>query len=935
MANTMMLCWLPSIRVSKGGSVGKITIKICLSALVLLLLPLTASAAGLGKVTVQSALGQPLRAEVEVSSVQPGEVDSLVARMAPAQAYRDAGIEVNAALISIKFATERRPDGRHVVVLTSSAPINEPFLDILIELSSSNGRLIREYTFLLDPPEYKVPQVAAPPVAPPAARIQPVEQPRQPEVRVPVPAEQKPPVSAPVQTASKAKGGAAYEVKRGDTLAKIARTTKPDGVSLQQMLIALYRGNTDAFDGDNINRLRSGRILTVPDKEAVAAVDQAEAQRLVIAQGQEFNEYRRKLGASVAQAPAQAEGKRRSSGGKITSQTEDKPLPAKDQKDQLKLSKAEAGKAGGKTAADDLIAKDKAIKEANDRVAELEKTVKELQKALELASKSMAGMQQQAQVKPAAAPAAPAAKADAVKADAAKTPVVAAEPAKAAPAAAAKADAAKAPEAAKGPEVAKAPDAAKAAAAPEAPKPTEPTEATKASDAPKAEPAKVAPKAAAKAPPPPPPPQPSFVDELLDDPTMLGGAGAVLIGLLGYGAYAYRKKRQSQFENSIMGASTPMDSSSVFGTSGGQNVDTGSSQFQTDFSQGGVGTIDTDEVDPIAEADVYIAYGRDAQAEEILKEALSKDPSRHVVTAKLLEIYASRKDLKSFESTAAGLNTATGGQGPEWGKAIALGQSIDPQNRLYGGGGTVPSAAPDESATVALAAAAPDIELDVSLDEPAPEAAVEVSAGLDFDLGAPGGEAATGTDAALDISAAQPEEAPMDLGFDLSLDADPKATASTDFTPEGTQIFVPTAGGVGDAAAAMEPALDGGLDISFDLPSPDAPAGDGTAADAGLSGASIDFDLALGEPADKPEEVAAAPLEMDLSSISLDLGVPGDTAGPTGDARWQEVATKLDLAKAYEEMGDKDGARDLLKEVMKEGDGAQQQQAKTLLAALG
>ncbi len=931
MANTMMLCWLPSIRVSKGGSVGKITIKICLSALVLLLLPLTASGAGLGKITVQSALGQPLRAEVEVSSVQPGEVDSLVARMAPAQAYRDAGIEVNAALISIKFATERRPDGRHVVVLTSSAPINEPFLDILIELSSSNGRLIREYTFLLDPPEYKVPQVAAPPVAPvapPAARIQPVEQPRQPEMRVPVPAEQKPPVSAPVQTASKAKGGAAYEVKRGDTLAKIARTTKPDGVSLQQMLIALYRGNTDAFDGDNINRLRSGRILTVPDKEAVAAVDQAEAQRLVIAQGQEFNEYRRKLGASVAQAPAHAEGKRRSSGGKITSQTEDKPLPAKDQKDQLKLSKAEAGKAGGKSAADDLIAKDKAIKEANDRVAELEKTVKELQKALELASKSMAGMQQQAQVKPAAALAA---KADAVKADAAKTPVVVAEPAKAAPAAAAKADAAKAPEAAK------APDAAKAAAAPDAPKPAEPTEATKVSDAPKAEPAKTAPKAAAKAPPPPPPPPPSFVDELLDDPAMLGGAGAVLIGLLGYGAYAYRKKRQSQFENSIMGASTPMDSSSVFGTSGGQNVDTGSSQFQTDFSQGGVGTIDTDEVDPIAEADVYIAYGRDAQAEEILKEALSKDPSRHVVTAKLLEIYASRKDLKSFESTAAGLNTATGGQGPEWEKALALGQSIDPQNRLYGGGGAVPSAAPDESATVAIAAAAPDIELDVSLDEPAPEAAVEVSAGLDFDLGAPGGEAATGTDAALDISAAQPEEAPMDLGFDLSLDAEPKAAASTDFTPEGTQIFVPTAGGAEDAGASMEPALDGGLDISFDLPSPDAPAGDGTAADAGLSGASIDFDLALGEPADKPEEVAAAPLEMDLSSISLDLGAPGDAdaVAPTGDARWQEVATKLDLAKAYEEMGDKDGARDLLKEVMKEGDGAQQQQAKTLLVALG
>ena len=205
------------------------------------------------------------------------------------------------------------------------------------------------------------------------------------------------------------------------------------------------------------------------------------------------------------------------------------------------------------------------------------------------------------------------------------------------------------------------------------------TEAAKAPDAPKAEPAKAAPKAAPKAVLPPPPP-PSFVDELVDDPVMLGGAGAVLVGLLGYGAYAYRKKRKSQFENSVLGASTPMDSSSVFGSSGGQNVDTGSSQFQTDFSQGGVGAIDTDEVDPIAEADVYMAYGRDAQAEEILKEALAKDPSRHTVTAKLLEIYAARKDMNAFESTASVLHSATGGEGADWGKAAALGLSIDPQN---------------------------------------------------------------------------------------------------------------------------------------------------------------------------------------------------------------------------------------------------------------
>jgi pilus assembly protein FimV len=892
------------------------------------LLPVSVGAAGLGKVTVQSALGQPLRAEVEISSVQPGEADTFTARMAPSQAFRDAGIEINPALASIKLVTERRPEGRHVVVLTSVAPINEPFLDLLIELSSSTGRLIREYTFLLDPPEYKGPQAVTPPVAPaapPVARVQPVEPARQPEIRPRV--EEKAP-TAPV-IAPKAKEAATYQVKRGDTLVKIAGSTKPDGVTLQQMLIALYRGNKDAFDGDNINRLRAGRILNVPDKDAASAVDQKDAQRLVIAQSQDFNEYRRKMGGAVAAGPAQGDAQRRSSGGKITPQGEDKPLPAKEQKDQLKLSKADSGKAGSKPAAEDLIAKDKALKEASERVADLEKNVKDLQKALELANKSMADLQKQAQAKaptPAPAPVAaapvtqPAAKADVAKAPTpapAPAPVVAPDASKAAapaPAAAA-ADVAKAP-------------AAPAATAPEAAKASEPA---KVAEAPKAAPAKAAPKAAAKAPPPPPPS--SFVDELLDDPAMLGGAGAVLVGLLGYGVFAYRKKRKSQFENSVMGASTPMDSSSVFGSSGGQNIDTGSSQFQTDFSQGGVGTIDTDEVDPIAEADVYMAYGRDAQAEEILKEALTKDPSRHIVTAKLLEIYAARKDLKAFEATASGLIAATGGQGAEAEKAIALGLSIDPGNALYGGAAGV-SAAQDAGATAAIdAAAQPDIALEAS---PAEEPAAP---GIDFDLGAPAEAAAPAQpDVALDvdITAAQADDAPIDLGFDLGTTETP-ASASAEFSPEATQVIGAGSSDTGNAAApALDAPMDAGLDISFDLPdSTPAAAAEAPPAESGLSGASIDFDLALGEPEKPAEAAGAAPLEMDLSSISFDLGTPGEPAvAPVGDARWQEVATKLDLAKAYEEMGDKDGARDLLKEVMKEGDGAQQQQAQTLLAAL-
>src|SRR5258708_35970412 len=168
----------------------------------------------------------------------------------------------------------------------------------------------------------------------------------------------------------------------------------------------------------------------------------------------------------------------------------------------------------------------------------------------------------------------------------------------------------------------------------------------------------------------------------MGDWVAVGGGGGGVILLAGYAAYAWRRKRSSQFENSIMSV-VPSDANSVLGAEGGRNVDTGSSSFQSDFSQ--VGKLDTEEIDPIAEADVYMAYGRDAQAEEILKDALAKDSSRQAVRVKLLEIYANRKDARAFESAANELRSATGGRGAEWEKAASLGLSIDPTNPLYGG----------------------------------------------------------------------------------------------------------------------------------------------------------------------------------------------------------------------------------------------------------
>ncbi|MEK7752754.1 MAG: FimV/HubP family polar landmark protein, partial [Acidobacteriota bacterium] len=367
-----------------------------------LLLPSLAVAAGLGKLIVFSGLGQPLRAEIELVSMQKGEAENLSVRLPPAEAFRQANIEYSGALLSIKFSIAQRADGRHVVAVSSTQPMNEPFLDLLVELDWPTGRLVREYTFLLDPAEYKGPQPVAEaptPAVTAAPVIAPVQAPSQPEPRPVAPVAEKPLAPAAPATAPAAK--ATYQVKRGDTLAKIANANKLEGISLQQMLIAIYRSNEDAFDGNNINRLRAGKILNLPDQSAAASVDQADAKRLVIAQAADFNEYRRKLGAAVAAAPERADSRRQSASGKITAQVEDKPAAVKGTGDQLKLSKAEEpGRPGARTSPgrmqEDLIAKEKALKEANERVAMLEKNVQDMQKLLELKSQSGAQLQQQA-----------------------------------------------------------------------------------------------------------------------------------------------------------------------------------------------------------------------------------------------------------------------------------------------------------------------------------------------------------------------------------------------------------------------------------------------------------------------------------------------------------------------------------------------------------
>lgn len=1006
------------------------------SCLALSGLPLAADAAGLGKVSVFSALGQPLRAEIELSATRE-ELSGMRAQLASADAFRQAGLDLPTTLLGIKFAIDKRPNGVSVIKLTSDRPINDPFVDMLLEINWPAGRLVREYTFLLDPPE--VAAKAAAPVAPALTRPVEARPAASAEPRPAPKAERAPPRAA--EPAARAAGTGEHEVKRGETLRKIANETKPEGVSLEQMLVGLFRANQEAFDGGNMNRLKAGKILTVPEKGAVEAVSEAEAKKIVVAQSSDWNAYRRKLAGVAAQAPVSADAGKQQAAGRITAKVEDKAAPAEAPKDQVRVSTSGAAGAKGAAAAkpseEDTVAREKALREANERLASLEKNVAELQKLVDMKNQSLAELQKQAAGKaPSKAP-------DAVAAAPALVPPPApevakpAEPALTPPAAPEKADE---PAATKSDEV-------KPEAAPEpAPAPAE---------MPKPKPKVVIP-------PPEPEPEPSFVEELLGNPSLLGGVGGILALLAGY--VVYKRRRAPAGEAPIVGASTlsqqsSLTANSVFRSTGGQSVDTSHTPAQTDFSQAGPGSIDTDEVDPVAEADVYMAYGRDAQAEEILLEAKQKDPKRLAIHLKLLEIYANRKSLKQFEELATELYSETGGAGGDWEKAAAMGLKLDPQNPLYGISGQA-AAAPaepfDPDATLVVPAQSAKSSLSDSL---APLAATAVTGAA---LGESLREAAEREPATETAHSNELESLDFDLGIDSADSAD-----SADLAPELTSdsasgVATPPAVVVGAseaAEAAIPPEADMGSEVlDFDLGAPELPAGQSSlesvaslegalgeevaaldfslpeisiealpAAETPAESEVLDFDLGSeaepfvaeappAEPAPEPLADATAfagieddaldfdvkltdstilgqPMQapsFDISALSLDLAEtpPADPFAPataesdlehadtvvnTGFAAEQvdtlvnpdfsveqaetvvnpqfgmtseaapdfqiaaseEVATKLDLAKAYEEMGDLEGARELLQEVLGEGDATQREKAQAILAKIG
>jgi len=256
---------------------------------------LSVHAAGLGSMSSSSKLGEPLNAEIELLAVTPAELNSIQAALASEQVYQDQMLEKPASYPFIKIEVGNNTKGQPILKLTSSQPITEAFLDMLIQVDWPTGRLVKEYTLLLDPPGFNsnyvsesagLPvtgqtEVPAPSNNTAALATREATQNTAPEARKPVQA--KPAVAKPAPKQAVAEESAntddALTTERGDTLYAIARQMKPDNVSVEQMLAALYQSNQQAFDGKNMNRLKVGKIIRMPDQATLNSVSRPQAKK--------------------------------------------------------------------------------------------------------------------------------------------------------------------------------------------------------------------------------------------------------------------------------------------------------------------------------------------------------------------------------------------------------------------------------------------------------------------------------------------------------------------------------------------------------------------------------------------------------------------------------------------------------------------------------
>lgn len=860
-----------------------------------LMAPGSLYALGLGEIHLNSALNQPFDADIELVSAAQEDLAALRAALASGEAFARAGLDRPAYLADFTFRVTQGANGADIVKVTSPRPVTEPFVSLLVEASWPRGRLVREYTVLLDPPVY----------APaPVAEERPIVAPRASSTAVPAAAAPSTAAAAPSTPAApraprpaaapapSLQAGSTYKVRPNDTLWKIASSANPGPrAEVNRAMVAIYQKNTHAFDG-NINLLKSGATLQLPQASEVQSISAAAASAEVARQYQMWH-----AGTPAAGEPAEA--------ARLRLVTPEQGTAAP--------STATAPAAAGKTPAQAVApgAAQAPATDVNARVKQLESELAEARRLLEVRNAELATLQGQA------AGAAPAQGAAPEAATVPATPAAAAAPAAEEPAAA--------------PQPAKKPKAAK----------------------------------------PPAPAEPSLLDRVINYWWVLAAALAALAGV----ALVQRMRRGED--------STEVDLEEALGRdlrsprpAAAAGAGRGSSflveekpqaeaavaaatrapeparkPVSVDDTLSGEGPTSIDAGDPLAEADFHMAYGLYDQAADLVQLAIKREPKRRDLKLKLLEIFFVWGNRDRFLETARDLHADGGASASDWDKVLIMGKQIAPDDALFAGAPRTTAGGLD----LELHTATGSIDMDVgAATGTTPEidlTGVATDSGLDFVLDEPdrgaadaGAVAPTVETAQLSptvetrrvppsVQAEQPdkggdtEELPIEsLGLELgaieSLDDLGKAEELFGAAPRAAvedTIETPAARA---RPAVAEPAEDDLL-ASTSLMK----LSEQLAADEGTTGSVDKDETAIIDLSDATGELPALESEQ-LARSSANYSIPEEAA------TMSEVGTKLDLARAYVDMGDPDGARSILAEVLQEGNAAQKQEAQRLMASL-
>jgi pilus assembly protein FimV len=591
----------------------------------------TAWALSLGRATVQSSLGQSLSAEIEVAIATEAEAESLTVGMANAQTYAAANLDYSPALKGLKISLQNRGVGNTVIRIVGEQPLNEPVLQLLLEVRWGTGKMVRSFPLFVDPPQAGgqsapatnatvVPIPAAVVVAEKIPALPPSEAPQ--DTRSASETPKSGSTASPAKTLPSADAGrrSSAVVRKGQTTRQFAAGINAKGASIDQVMLALLHANPDAYVAGNINRLKAGAELTLDPLPDAQSLSSAEAAREVARQAAAYAAWHK----GIAPADSSGHAKKTGEGGEGRSTNKKvgaAPSVAKPEagKDELKLG---AAKEKDKAEAEKLAAEMQA-KEDAERKAELSKNI------------------------------------EALKETAAKTS-----------AASGSTDA--------------------AAGAKEAQAPKEPA----------------VPEVAAKVPAVPPPaaalsPWEDFKQTLasLDHMSLAGLGGAAVLLLL---LVAYRKRGDpvKPMAGDPEAAPTADRDAKPEGDLPDQQQDPAAQgAFSDPFTQWQDTTLNqatpqsvlfadsqlkpSDSLDAVAEADVYLAYGRDVQAEEILREALGVTPNKVELHQKLLDIFVLRGDGDAFAQVAQTMSTYLDSQGPQWLRVCELGALLDGKNPLY------------------------------------------------------------------------------------------------------------------------------------------------------------------------------------------------------------------------------------------------------------